>query len=513
MAFSTYIFLLLFLPVTLAGFYVIYRFFPRRWRLIWLVVLSFVFYAYWSVSDLFLVLTSIALNYALVQAMNVWRETYGRFILFIGVSVNLVLLGYFKYIDFFISNINKMFDWSLSLPEVILPLGISFYTFQQIAFLVDHWKGRIVDINILNYCLCICFFPHLIAGPIIDPKEILSQFDRKNSWLFRWNHLSVGLTLFVVGLAKKVLIADSIGVYADKIFFSAAGGMNVPMLEAWAGVLAYTFQIYFDFSGYSDMAVGLARMFGIRFPQNFNSPYQAVDLIEFWRRWHITLSRFLRNHVYIPLGGNRQGKLASYRNIFITMTLGGLWHGASWTYVFWGMGHGVCLVLNHAWRSWGRWRLPDGLSRFITLLAVMFGWVLFRADTMTTAINIFKSLFGLNGIFLHQKWIAKLGLSYEYVASLGIEIQDTYTVINTEQALGWELFLLAVVLWVPNIYTWMSRYSPTLQGNTLLQAEESRMLDRFKWYPHPVYSLILAVLTVWSLTHIDQGSSFLYFQF
>ena len=278
------------------------------------------------------------------------RQLQGKRWLLVAIAANLALLAYYKYAIFFVANAQRLIGHVGPLPEIVLPLGISFFTFTQIAFLVDAHRGLAREYSFTHYTLFVTYFPHLIAGPILHHREMMPQFDRRSTYTLDWDNVAVGLTMFIIGLFKKTVIADDMAAFASPAFDAAAGGTQLTLLEAWGAALAYTFQIYFDFSGYTDMALGASRMFGIVLPLNFRSPYKAANIIDFWRRWHITLSRFLRDYVYIPLGGNRKTVPRRYENLLLTMLVGGLWHGAGWTFVFWGALHGIYLVVNHGWR-------------------------------------------------------------------------------------------------------------------------------------------------------------------
>jgi alginate O-acetyltransferase complex protein AlgI len=304
-----------------------------------------------------------------------------------------------------------------ALLDIVLPLGISFFTFTQIAFLVDVRSGIAREYSFVHYLLFVTYFPHLIAGPIIHHREVMPQFAAPETYRPRGDHFAIGLTLFTIGLAKKVLLADNLAEYADAVFDAARDGERPPLIAAWAGALSYTLQLYFDFSGYSDMAVGLSLLFGIRLPFNFDSPYKARNIAEFWRRWHMTLSRFLRDYLYIPLGGNRHGPARRYVNLFVTMVLGGLWHGASWTFVAWGALHGAYLVLHHGWRRWaGRAASGTGAAPaaslpalLLTFLCVVVGWVFFRAADFETARVMLLGMAGANGVSLPKTLEPYLG--------------------------------------------------------------------------------------------------------
>ena len=347
MLFNSFVFIFVFLPLTLAGFFLLGRFRPGL-AAAWLTAASLVFYGWWNPLYVGLLVLSICFNYACGVAIA--RATAGndkrrsqRMLIF-AVAANLGVLAYYKYANFFLASINPVSGTALSLGEIVLPLGISFFTFTQIAFLADAYYGKVREYSFVHYGLFVTYFPHLIAGPVLHHAEMMPQFAQPATYRFSFENAAVGITIFVIGLFKKVMLADEIGVYAKPVFDTAATGVELTALEAWCGALAYTLQLYFDFSGYSDMAIGLSRLFGVVLPLNFHSPYKAVNIIAFWRRWHMTLSRFLRDYLYIPLGGNRRGVARRYAALLITMVLGGLWHGAGWTFVLWGTLHGVYLV-------------------------------------------------------------------------------------------------------------------------------------------------------------------------
>jgi len=389
MLFNSYIFIFAFLPIVLWGFFQIGKT-SHALASLWLAAASLFFYGWWDIRYVGLLLASIAFNYAAgyVIGHRVARQSVSqsvsqsKILLASAIGVNLILLGYFKYANFFVTNLNHLSGSSLSLGEIILPLGISFFTFTQIAFLVDTYQGKVKEFNFVHYTLFVTYFPHLIAGPVLHHKEMMPQFAQRNVCKLNWDNVAVGLSIFVLGLAKKVLIADSLAEFPTPIFSAVAAGGQPMLFEAWIGALSYTLQLYFDFSAYSDMAIGISLMFNVRLPMNFNSPYKATNIIDFWRRWHMTLSRFLRDYLYIPLGGSRHGKFRRYLNLFITMLLGGLWHGAGWTFVIWGALHGFYLMVNHAWRGFKQkmgWGDGGRLARFgagaLTFLAVVVGWV------------------------------------------------------------------------------------------------------------------------------------------
>src|SRR5438105_659408 len=396
MLFSSYTFLFQFLPATVLAFAAARRHSPRAGIMV-LAGASLFFYGAWRPVYLLLLIASVAVNFGLGLRMDdpLRRRGIGTF----GVALNLVVLCYFKYTNFIFDSLNVLTGAPLPFVNIILPLGISFFTFQQIAYLVDVMRGARVERDIVSYTLFVSFFPHLIAGPLVHHAEMIPQFKRGRTG--RSALLAArGLAIFAAGLFKKVVIADNLAQFVSPVFahLDAGGGVTTPW--AWLATLAYSLQIYFDFSGYSDMAIGLALLFGIRLPVNFRSPYQATSLIDFWRRWHITLSRFLRDYLYIPLGGSRGPQSRTYVNLLLVMTLGGLWHGAGWTFVVWGAIHGVALIINHIWnivaaKGHATAEFFGGpINGLLTMLVVLLGWVFFRAADLHAATNIFRSLAG-----------------------------------------------------------------------------------------------------------------------
>lgn len=356
-----------------------------------LLAASLFFYSWWNIAYLPLILTSMIVNYAIgtsfSQACSA-KAIKKLSLLTFGIAANVGLLAYFKYSDFLIENLNNVFGGEVSLLHLTLPLAISFFTFQQIAYLVDAYKGQTREYDFLNYAVFVSFFPQLIAGPIVHHREMMPQFSRARNLLLNYNHIGCGLLLFAVGLCKKVVIADTFGLWADEGFAHPA---DLSFIQAWITSLSYTLQLYFDFSGYCDMAMGAALMFNIRLPINFNSPYKACNIQDFWRRWHITLGRFLKDYIYVPMGGNRHGFPRTALNLMITFFIGGLWHGAGWTFVLWGLAHGAALVLHRLWNATGI-KIHKALSWFITFNFINIAWVLFRASSIEDAANILRSM-------------------------------------------------------------------------------------------------------------------------
>ncbi len=394
MLFNSQAFLLLFLPLTLAGYYL---FAKHRAQREWLLIsASLFFYGYWDYRLLPLLVFSICANWLFAR----WIRAHDRKGVFVaGIALNLLLIGVFKYADFFAGSLAWMFGEQHTPWNIILPLGISFFTFQQISYLADRYKGEAPEYGFREYFLYVSFFPQLIAGPIVRHNELIYQLDAPPDRPGMYERLSRGATLLAIGLVKKVLIADTAARIADPLFASAAT-VQLSLIDAWVAALAFTIQIYFDFSGYSDMAIGLALMFALSLPFNFNVPYRATSIREFWRRWHMTLSHFLRDYLYIPLGGGRHGLKRQSLALTVTMFLGGLWHGAGWTFVAWGVMHGVGLAAHAWWSRLSAFRLPVPAAWTVTMLFVITGWVLFRAQSFAEAVSVMESMFGLNGFSL-----------------------------------------------------------------------------------------------------------------
>jgi alginate O-acetyltransferase complex protein AlgI len=353
--FNSYTYLLVFLPLVVSGYYILLPL-HTRWRVIWLALASLYFYADWSARYLPLLLASTLFNFGLGKLLET-KTPYRLFVLRAGVGANLALLIVFKYTNFLVAQLDLRLGLALTQTDITLPIGISFFTFTQIAYLIDLSRGICVRYDLWRYVLFVSFFPHLLAGPILHHKEMMPQFARRLRIATYERQIGYGLLIFSIGLFKKVCLADPVAPYANAAFNASDHGVALSLATAWCGALAYTFQLYFDFSGYSDMAIGSARLFGIRLPINFNAPYRAPSIIEFWRRWHMTLSRFLRDYLYFSLGGNRLGAVRRYINLLLTMTLGGIWHGAGYGFALWGLLHGGYLVSNHAWRALRR-RIP-----------------------------------------------------------------------------------------------------------------------------------------------------------
>jgi D-alanyl-lipoteichoic acid acyltransferase DltB (MBOAT superfamily) len=513
MLFNSYAFLLGFLPMTILGYFLLARV-RVTLAAAWLGLMSIFFYGYWDFHYVPLLLASILFNFAVGARINraAGTATAGRLLAF-GVIVDLALLGYFKYADFFLDSAAAVLGHDPRHLGIILPLGISFYTFTQIAYLADARIGKAREYNFTNYVLFVTYFPHLIAGPILHHREMMPQFAAAETYRLRASNFAVGSAIFVIGLAKKVLIADNLSGYANELF--AAPG-EPSFFVAWGGVLAYTFQLYFDFSGYSDMAIGLSRMFGVNLPLNFNSPYKATNITEFWRRWHMTLSRFLRDYLYIPLGGNRRGPARRYANLIITMLLGGLWHGAGWTYVVWGGLHGVYLAINHGWQALRErlghrnpgvaWRLA---AASITFVAVVYAWVFFRATSFDDALAIAGGMSGRNGFEIPQALLNTFGPLGDALGRLGItgylgggqRFVETY---------AWSLGAALIAFLAPNTQQIVRQFEPALdyQG-----ADCSPLLLPIGWRPTKAWAVCIGALGAACFLALSRPTEFLYFQF
>jgi D-alanyl-lipoteichoic acid acyltransferase DltB (MBOAT superfamily) len=493
MLFNSYEFLLAFLPATLAIFFLLGRFAHRTIAVGFLSAASAFFYAWWNPIYVWLILGEVVFSFLIGRQLERGdlSDAARRRILALSVALILLVLGYFKYTRFLLGIFNDLAGTEWSIGLIILPLGISFHTFQQIAYLVDAYRRRAQHYEFVDYCLFVTFFPQLIAGPIVHHYEALPQIRRDSIARARGINLIVGLSIFGVGLFKKTVLADSLAQVASPVFNAAAAGIEPTLAEAWLGALAYSLQLYFDFSAYSDMAIGLARMFNIRLPANFYSPYKATDIADFWRRWHMTLSRFLRDYLYIPLGGNRRGRGRQVANLMITMLLGGLWHGAGWTFVLWGALHGTFLVIHRLWSGAG-FRMPRPLGWATTMLAVLVAWVYFRAADLGTAHAMLGSMVGANGLSLKTPNIDGLPAD-------GIPIMVAAAIIAVA---------------APNVIEIFGRYGATLKLVTLGKRRLGRYESWLQWRPTLPWAIIVGLLaTAGAVAILGWQSEFLYFQF
>lgn len=460
MLFNSYEFLFAFWPITFVVYFLMNRFCPPIAGKVWLAAASLFFYSWWSIKSLPLILASIAFNYIMGRSISHARQLRTRkLLLTLAIVGDVLFLGYYKYADFLISNVNALFSAQIELLRLALPLGISFFTFTQIAYLVDAYRGTAKEYSIVNYVLFVTFYPHLIAGPILHHKEMMPQFDRARSKVIIPGNVARGLFIFCIGLFKKVVIADTLAPIATQGFDVST---NLSLVEGWTTSLAYTMQLYFDFSGYSDMAIGIALLFNIKLPINFNSPYKAVSIQDFWRRWHMTLSRFLRDYIYIPLGGNRKGHYRTYFNLVATFVIGGIWHGAGWTFIAWGLLHGMAQVIQRLWKKTGV-VLPHWVAWFITFMFINFSWVFFRAKDWDDALKVLRGMFNFGHI----------GVS---------------TTLLGQVALVGAAILVAVFA-------------------------RNSMEMKMKFRPNVRYAAFIAFLFVFSVLYFNQVSEFLYFTF
>ncbi len=550
MLFNAHSFIFIFLPITL----VVYHWLSSRgqssYAISSLIIASLVFYGWWEPRYLFLILGSVLVNFVIASTLvstPLTRISSRKILLTLGVFANLTALAWFKYANFFIDSSNALLGTDIHLQKIILPLAISFFTFQQIAYLVDTYRAKTNEPSFLRYALFVTFFPQLIAGPIVHHKEMLPQFDQHIGGI-ELRNLIIGGTIFFIGLFKKVIIADGVSPYSDTVFAMAANGETLTFLESWTGALAYSIQLYFDFSGYSDMAIGLARMFGVKLPLNFNSPYKSANIIDFWRRWHMTLSRFLRDYLYFPLGGNRKGPARTYINLMLVMLLGGLWHGAGWTFVLWGVLHGFYLLVNHAWRhivsqrqnsqiksqsviaKAGQW-VALIASHLITLIAIIVAWVLFRAESLDVAGNVLAGMVGLNGVALPVEWLHShaslanalggLGVQFQPLAYMGplfTPLRDMAVLsgaqiqvdaVGTITAFGSLSVPIFFALFWPNTQQLMQRFDPAIGAIPASGA----VVNAIAWRMNLPFAIATAAMAAYACFGSSVASQFLYFQF
>ena len=486
MLFNSYEFIFFFLPIT---FFIYFYLNKKRLTELskgFLVFASLFFYSWWNIAYLPLILASMLFNYAIGKQLSRYEKKKRccskKALLTIGIVFNLGLLGYFKYSDFFITNFNTMFGTEVPLLHLLLPLAISFYTFQQIAYLVDSYRSETKEYDFLNYAIFVTFFPQLIAGPIVHHAEMMPQFANVRNKVKNYHNIAIGFFIFSMGLFKKVVIADNFAVWATKGFDVTE---KLDMIQAWITSLSYTFQLYFDFSGYTDMAIGIALLFNIKLPINFNSPYKATSIQDFWRRWHMTLSRFLKEYVYIPLGGNRKGEARTYINLFATFLLGGIWHGAGWTFILWGALHGLALMIHRSWQKLG-FKLHALIAWFITFNFLNITWVFFRAKKFDDALKVLHGMF-FGTLALPTPLESKLS----FLKQWGVEFGGAW---------------LGEVKKDPKIAIWL------LSGFILVLAFKNSMQLRDKFKPTPFY-MTATILFFLSILLLYRKSEFIYFNF
>jgi len=485
MLFNSYEFIVFFLPLTLLGYFALNRMRYVTAASGWLVLASFVFYSWWNPAYMPLLAGSVVFNYSVGTVLSREGRPHGgpgrRGLLVIGVAANLALLGYYKYTGFLMENVSALLGADLPVPRMLLPLAISFFTFQQIAYLVDSYQGRTREYDFLNYTVFVTFFPQLIAGPIVHHAEMMPQFARLRGRVFTPANVSAGLMLFAVGLFKKVGLADHLAVWVNEGYASAD---RLYMAEAWVTSLSYTLQIYFDFSGYTDMAMGAALMFNIKLPANFETPYRALNIQDFWRRWHMTLSRFLRDYVYIPLGGNRSGALRTLGNLFVTFLIGGVWHGAGWTFAIWGALHGGAMVAHRLWYGRGmsmkRWIAWPATFMFLNVT-----WVFFRAESYGQAMTVLRAMFAGPVVIPHQ-WEAKLGWLFD----AGMFDDAFFHISGGRTSVVVVLAMLGIAMFGANSLALAERFRPTWRSAAFTSA-----------------------LLFYSVMSLTRATEFLYFNF
>jgi alginate O-acetyltransferase complex protein AlgI len=488
MLFNSYIYILLFLPGTVVIYFWLQKMEKHALSLYWLIIASLFFYGWWNINYLPLILTSLTFNFlcgSFLIKQNRIHMLKRKLLLATGITFNIALIGYFKYADFLIENFNLVAQTQFNLLRVILPLGISFYTFEQIAYLVDCYKGKASLYSSPKYTVFVVFFPQLIAGPIVHHHEMVPQFESVKNRFLNFRNINKGLLLFSIGLFKKVVIADSFSIWVNRGFDS---GEPLTFFAAWVTSLSYTFQLYFDFCGYTDMAIGAALLFNINLTVNFNSPYKTTNIQNFWKCWHISLSRFLKEYLYIPFGGNRFGELCAYRNILITFLIGGIWHGAGWLYLLWGFLHGMALVFCRMWSELNL-KLNHTLAWVINFNFINITWVVFRANEWNDAKRVLRGMLGLEGIMLPPRFSEKLSFLKDWGVEFGhwgyphspVEIRSAF------------IFIVASIV------------------ITLFFKNSNQIAENFQ--PTPSSLLLALSLFVLSFLGLNSNSEFLYFNF
>jgi D-alanyl-lipoteichoic acid acyltransferase DltB (MBOAT superfamily) len=544
MLFNSYEFLFAFLPLTVLGFYLLGRY-SRLWAFNWLIVASLFFYMWWRPFNVLLITPSILVNYVVARALqrlaaDDTQQRAARWLLIGGLAFNVAFLGYFKYRNFFLGTVNDVLGTRLLLTQLILPLGISFITFQKIAFLIDVHAGRVSRFSLRDYCLFVLFFPQLIAGPIVHYREMMPQFQAAPC-RFDPTGTAVALTLFAFGLFKKAFLADGIAPYVSTLYQQAAAGTALTLLPAWLAALGFTLQIYFDFSGYSDMALGLARLFGVRLPANFNSPLKASSIIDYWLRWHMTLTRFLTAYIYNPLAltltrrrmaagrpalAGERTTLAAFAALLVlptvlTMLVSGLWHGAGYLFVLWGLVHGLYLAINHAWRLLAArlWRDRQryqarmrGVGFVLTFLAVVGAMVLFRSPSLHAAHAIYVGMAGGHGLALPPSLIAHAGPLTGVLHRLGVGPDPLWDLSTLARVLAWTALLLGLALLAPSTLEILAPYEPALGWRPEQAGARSGRL-RLAWRPSLLWALSIAALAAVAVAQLGGPSEFLYWQF
>ena len=540
MLFNSSTFIFVFLPAAVLGFYLLGRL-SRAGALVWLILVSAVFYALWRPVNVLIIAPSILVNYLLARALlrlneDGKRPRASQGVLLLGIAFNVAFLGYFKYVNFLVGTINDVFGANIVLARIILPLGISFITFQKIAFLIDVQAGRVKSFTLRDYCLFVLFFPQLIAGPIVHFREMMPQFHQAPC-RFDKENVAVALTLFFFGLFKKLVLADTIAPLVTPVYVQAAAGGGTTLLPAWIAALGFTLQIYFDFSGYSDMALGLARFFGIRLPPNFDSPLRASSIIDFWLRWHMTLTRFLTAYIYNPLlvaltrrraakglpafgGRNTTVGAFVYLLMFptvLTMLVSGLWHGAGYLFIIWGVLQGIYLTVNHAWRLLARRWWPTTprplllrvLARLLTLLSVAFGMVFFRSGSFAGALDLIRGMVGLNGTGLALPY-HRLEAPVVWLSKLVPMLAPSSPTGTAAMVVCWLAVPAFIAFCCPNTLDILARYQPALGVNAANRPDRGLTL---RWRPSLGWAIALSVISAAGVLSLGAESDFLYWQF
>ena len=510
MLFNSYIYILIFLPVVLTTYLVAGERLHRKLSIAWLVVASLFFYGWWNPIYLLLIVGSSVFNFGMGAALNSGLAKNRKLpIVLAGVAINLLLLGYFKYANFFIDNVNFALGTDIQVAPIFLPLAISFFTFQQITFLIDAYRGEIEDYSFVHYMLFVTFFPQLIAGPIVHHAEMMPQFDRDETYKPQLGNIEVGLSIFAVGLFKKIVLADNFALFSTPVFQAVDSGIPVSMLECWMGTTAFALQLYFDFSGYSDMAIGSARLFGIKLPINFYSPYKAENTPQFWRRWHMTLTRFATQYIFMPMNLSRGREAiltdASEQKRFwssvayplmVTFIAVGIWHGAGWNFAIWGLLQGLFIIINNLWRQFRRNTLKQNLvettlvgrvaARGLMMICVIYSLVFFKAATTAAAFTMAWAMLGLDGFTL-----------------------DT-PIISARELLLYGIGGFAIIYLLPNTQQLFIDYEPSLEPR---RNETLWGLEKIKWAPNSRWAAICSLMLAASLLNMNRISEFIYFQF
>ncbi len=500
MLFNSFEFIFFFLPFVFFIYFYLNKKRLTEAAKAFLVFASLFFYSWWNINYLPLILISILVNYTVGRELAYHKHRKRRYsakkLLSVGIVFNLVLLAYYKYTDFFIENLDHLLGSNISLLHLALPLAISFYTFQQISYLVDSYKEETKEYDFLNYTLFVTFFPQLIAGPIVHHAEMMPQFAKKRNKVKNYRNIAIGLFIFSIGLFKKVVIADTFAVWATQ-GFDVTTTLN--FFEAWATSLSYTFQLYFDFSGYTDMAIGAALLFNIKLPINFNSPYKTLSIQDFWRRWHITLSRFLKDYIYIPLGGNRKGEFRTYANLMVTFILGGLWHGAGWTFIFWGFLHGIALVIYRVWSKLG-FKLWSWLAWLITFNFINIAWVFFRAKEWDDAVKVLSGMVNIASIVFTKPFIYIYNHTLKQISFVmpDLIVTKNQTMIFEFNTFFWISIIFFIILKSKNSYE-ITSY-PSLDKSEILTIR---------------YSIYFSLLFMFSVLYMSLSTytEFMYFNF